>query len=513
MTTIRIDPVTRIEGHLDIEVSVETVDGFQQVIDARSSATMFRGFEIMLKDRDPRDATIFTQRICGVCPISHAMASTLNLESAFGVVPPTNGRILRNLVLGANFIMSHILHFYHLAALDYINTEEVDLVDMSPWKPRYVTPDMVIGDTAATLVGNYVQALEMRRKAHQMGAIFGAKLPCTSTFVPGGCTEVVTSDKVSAFSTLLSEIRGFIDDFYVPDVLAVAAAFSDSEYDYFSIGVGCGNLLAYGVFDLDDNQTSKLLARGRYTDGGMEYVDPDEITECVKFSRYAADNGDLNPSVGITEPDIDKQEAYSWVKSPRYNGKVHEVGPLARIFVSYLAGEPTVTSLVEDVLTHFGAAPDALFSVLGRHAARALECKFVADSMDGWLDELVPGGPVYEYRSIPEYAKGMGLTEAPRGALGHWIEINNSKISRYQVITPTAWNASPRDHYWNPDPGHPDYYAHMGPIEQALIGTPVIDTDQPIELLRVVHSFDPCIACAVHLITPEGKSLGKFRVN
>jgi len=488
--------VTRIEGHLDIEVSIGEDGGVQRVVDAKSSATMFRGFEIMLKDRDPRDATIYTQRICGVCPISHAMASTLNLESAFGVQPPDNGRILRNLVLGANFIMSHILHFYHLAALDYINTD--GLVDMSPWIPRYVTTDMVTGSTAAALVGHYVQALEMRRKAHQMGAIFGAKLPCTSTFVPGGCTEVVTEEKRSDFSSLLGEIQGFIDGVYIPDILTVAEAFGG----YFSIGVGCKNLLAYGVFDLDNAQTSKLLYRGRYTEGATGDVTPDKITECVKYSRYVAENGDLNPSVGITEPDIDKPGAYSWIKSPRYNGKVHEVGPLARIFVSYLAEEPNVKGLVDYVLGHFGAPTDALFSVLGRHAARALECKFVADTMVGWLDELDPGQPVYEYGSIPESASGMGLTEAPRGALGHWIEINESKISRYQVITPTAWNASPRDHS-----------EEMGPIEQALIDTPVSDIEQPIEVLRVVHSFDPCIACAVHLITTGGKSLGKFRVN
>ena len=496
METIKIDPVTRIEGHLDIEVSVESVGGVQQVVDAKSSATMFRGFEIMLKDRDPRDATIYTQRICGVCPISHAMASTLNLESAFGVQPPDNGRILRNLVLGANFIMSHILHFYHLAALDYINTEVI--VDMSPWIPRYVTPDMVGGGAATTLVGHYVQALEIRRKAHQMGAIFGAKLPCTATFVPGGCTEVVTEQKLSDFSSLLGEIRGFIDSVYIPDVKTVAGAFGD----YFSIGVGCKNLLAYGVFDLNLAQTLKLLPRGRFTEENLEDVDPNEIAECVRYSYYAAENGDLHPSVGITEPDLYKPDAYSWIKSPRYNSKVHEVGPLARIFVSYLAGEPTVKELVDNVLSEFGAQPDALFSVLGRHAARALECKFVADAMDGWLGELVLGEPVYEYSSIPEYANGMGLTEAPRGALGHWIEINETTISRYQVITPTAWNASPRDHF-----------DQMGPIEQALIGTPVSDIEQPIEVLRVVHSFDPCIACAVHLITPERKSLGKFRVN
>jgi hydrogenase large subunit len=490
MTTIRIEPVTRIEGHLDIEVEVE--DG--QVVDAKSSGTMFRGFEVILKDRDPRDATILTQRICGVCPISHAMASTLNLESAFGVLPPDNGRILRNLVLGANFIMSHILHLYHLAALDYINTEGI--VDMSPWQPRYVTPDMVTGGIADALVGHYVQALEIRRKAHQMGAIFGAKLPCTSTFVPGGCTEVVTAEKVAAFRSLLDELRSFIDGIYIPDVLAVAGAFPG----YFNIGTGCGNMLAYGVFDFDATGTAKLLSRGRYTDGAYETFDPAQITEDVQYSWYSSPSG-LNPAVGETEPDLDKPGAYSWLKSPRYLDKVHEAGPLARMFVSYLAEEPTVKGLVDDVLDDFGAGPEALFSVLGRHAARALECKFVADSMDGWLDQLEEGEPVYNYNPIPSYATGIGLTEAPRGALGHWIEISDQKISRYQVITPTNWNASPMDDN-----------NQKGPIEQALIGTPVADESKPIELLRVVHSFDPCLACSVHLVRPNG-GIKKFVVN
>lgn len=491
-TCIKIDPVTRIEGHLEIEVVVES----GEVVDAHSSGTMFRGFENILVGRDPRDATILTQRICGVCPISHAMAATLNLESAFCVVPPDNGRILRNLVLGANFIMSHILHFYHLSAVDYIDLTEV--VPMSPWQPQYLSEDMVSGDLAVTLVDHYVQALAMRRKAHQMGAIFGAKLPCASTFVPGGSTEVVTGSKVNDFRALLSELRGFIDDFYIPDVLTVAPRFPD----YFGIGGGCGNLLAYGVFDLDGSEDIKLLARGRYAGGELGEVDPAQITEYVQYSRYTAESGGLNPSEGVTVPDADKPGAYSWLKAPRYLDAVYETGPLARMFVSYLIGEPTVVELIDQVLNELDADPGALFSVLGRHAARALECKLVADSMDGWLTELEEGEPVYEYSPIPTSASGMGLTEAPRGALGHWIQIDEAKIARYQVITPTAWNASPRD---DDD--------QMGPIEQALIGTPVADTDQPVEVLRVVHSFDPCIACAVHLVSPEGQSLANFRVS
>jgi len=479
MSKITIDPVTRIEGHLKIEV---TVDG-GVITEAKSSGTMFRGFEIILQGRDPLDAPHYTQRICGVCPISHGMASCLNLESAFGVTVPDNGRILRNLVLGANFIMSHILHFYHLAALDYINTE--DAIPMPPWVPAYVTPDMVTGDTAEMLVGHYVEALAIRRKAHQMGAIFGGKLPCAPSFVPGGCTEVPTQEKIDEFRTLLAEQRSFIDNTLLPDVLAVAGLFTD----YFSIGQGCGNLLAYGVFDLTDG--TKLLARGRYTDGVLASVEPDKIIEYVAHSNYTANSGNRNPADGVTEPDAEKPDAYSWLKAPRYDNKVHEAGPLARMASNYLQGDATTKVLVNGVLGEFNAGFDALFSVLGRHAARALEAKLVADAMDGWLNELVVDEPVYAESDIPKSASGIGLTEAPRGALGHWINIQNSKIDRYQVVTPTNWNASPMD-----DLGQ------LGPIEQALVGTPVADETQPIEILRVVHSFDPCLACSVHMLRP-----------
>jgi len=463
---------------------------------------MFRGFEMMLQGRDPLDAPHYTQRICGVCPISHGMASCLNLEDAFGVVVPDNGRILRNLVLGANFVMSHILHFYHLAALDYINLDDTIVKDMAPWDPNYVTDDMVTGDTAVALVGHYVQALAMRRKAHQMAAIFGGKLPCAPSFVPGGCTEVVTQDKIDDFRTLLAEQRTFIDGTYIPDVLTVAGAFSE----YFGIGVGCGNLLAYGVFDLTDG--SKLLARGRCnTQLALDTVDPGKIIEYVAHSKYR-DNEGKNPADGVTQPKADKPDAYSWLKAPRYDGQVYEVGPLARMAVNYLSGDPTAVALINGVLTdpQLGGSEEeplpisVLFSVLGRHAARALEAKLVADAMggtaddeddNGWLGELVVGEPVYSESDIPRDASGIGLTEAPRGALGHWIDIKRRRIDRYQVVTPTNWNASPKD-----DLGQ------MGPIEQALIGTPVANTEQPVEVLRVVHSFDPCLACSVHMLRP-----------
>ncbi len=359
--------------------------------------------------------------------------------------------------------MSHILHFYHLAALDFIDT--TGLIDIAPWVPRYVTPDMVTGGKAATLVNHYVQALSIRRKAHQMAAIFGGKLPCAPSFVPGGCTEAVTSAKINTFRTLLNEQRNFIDGTYVPDVLAVADLFKK----YYNIGQGCGNLLAYGVFDLNASGTSKLLQRGRYTEGSYGSVDPALIIEYLKYSKYTG--GSLNPSVGVTNPSPNKSGAYSWLKAPRYDAIVHETGPLARMWVNgdYREG----------------------ISVLDRHAARALEAQKVANAMNGWLNQLAPGAPAYQPFEVPRTASGIGLTEAPRGALGHWIDVRKGEINRYQVVTPTNWNASPMDDLYQP-----------GPIEQALIDTPVDDETQPIEILRVVHSFDPCLACSVHMVRP-----------
>ena len=494
--SITIDPVTRLEGHLKMEVDT---NGSNQVTAARSSGTMFRGFENILIGRDPRDATHITQRICGVCPVSHGMASTLCLEDAFGVTPPDNGRIMRNLVLGANFMMSHILHFYHLAALDFVKGPE-----MPPWTPRYddgkdpSDPTAYYRFDAATtqvIVGHYVQALQMRLKAHEMGAIFGGKLPCAPSFVPGGITEAPTADDVALFRSYLDELRDFTENVYIPDVLAVAGAYPE----YFAIGAGCGNLLAYGVFDLDGAGTAKLLPRGLYN-GALGAVDPAQITEYVKYSWYTPDSGSVNPADGVTNPDPDKADAYSWLKSPRYQEVVYETGPLARMFVAYLSGVTRVQELVDGVLGLLGADPSVLFSVLGRHAARALECLFVAEAMDGWLDEIVPGEDVYAYSEIPTSSAGMGLTEAPRGALGHWMDIADSKIARYQVITPTNWNASPKDDLEQP-----------GPIEQALAGLELYDAEQPLEVLRVIHSFDPCLACSVHMITP-GNDIRRFAV-
>ncbi len=464
--TLRISPITRIEGHLDVEITVDTVDGTPQVVDAKAGGMMFRGFEIILAGRDPRDAVHYTQRICGVCPVSHAMASSLTLEDAFSLVAPANGRILRNLILGANFIQSHLLHFYHLASPDYLNTE--GLLNLSPWKPRYSAPDMLTGTDAELLVSHYLKALEMRRKAHEMGALFGGKLPMPASFVAGGCTETAGGRSRTSFRTLLTEIREFIDTTYLPDLELLGTRFPD----YFHLGRGPGNLLAYGVFDLDGEGSTKLLGRGRDVGGADATLDTSQIKEYVSHSWYSSASGNVNPSQGVTEPTPNAGgDAYSWVKAPRYADTVHEVGALARMWVNgdYRNG----------------------ISALDRLTARARETKKIADAMDGWLDELELGGPVYEHAATPATAMGMGLTEAPRGALGHWISIEDAKIARYQVITPTAWNASPRD-----DLGQ------LGAMEQGLIGTPVRDMSNPVEVLRVVHSFDPCLACSVHMLRP-----------
>jgi len=516
--TIIIDPVTRIEGHLKIEAVTEN----GEVKEARSSGTLFRGIEIILKGRDPRDAQRYVQRICGVCPTSHSTAATLNLDSAFGIADkiPENGRILRNLILGAAHIADHILHFYHLCALDYVDVAKVanyegnntslnsikafiERGELGPFVPRYEGDYRLPDDVNNQAVAHYVQALEMRRKGQEMLSIFGGKMPHNCAIMPGGVTEVPTVDKITAFLWRLNELRDFIDSVYIPDVLAVAEVYSD----YFEIGKGCGNLLSYGSFDLDNKETDpakreRLLKQGTVsTDLKLGKLDTGKIAEYVKHSWYNDYGDGRHPTEGETNPQPGKAGAYSWIKSPRYDGKVYEVGPLARMAVTYASGEPKAKALIDSVLSHFKASPAALFSVLGRHAARALYTKLIADTMPEWLLQLKPGEPVCADYEIPEEATGMGLVDAARGALGHWIEIKDHKIANYQCVVPSTWNFGPRD-----DQGQP------GPVEQAITGTKIKDEANPFEIVRIVRSFDPCLACAIHLITPKGRDLGEFRV-
>jgi len=519
LSKIVVDPVTRLEGHYKVEVVTDN----GVVKEAHSSGMMFRGLEIILRGRDPRDAQMYTQRICGVCPTSHSMAATLNLDSAFSLADkiPDNGRIIRNLILGAAHVSDHILHFYHLAALDYVDVTKILKYDgndpalnsvkefakrgeLAPFVPRYEGDYRLSDKVNIGALAHYVQALEMRRKGQEMLVIFGGKMPHNMTIIPGGVTATVTVDKIASFLWMLNELRDFVDNVYIPDVLAVAEAYAD----YFEIGAGCGNLLSYGSFDLEGNnpdytKRKRLMKQGTVsTDLKLGALDMNKIMEYVKHSWYADSSTGKHPSKGMTEPQLGKKGAYTWVKAPRYDAKVYEVGPLARIAATYASGEPTVTKLVDSVLSKFKASPKALFSVLGRHAARALYTKFLADSMPEWLLQLKPGEPAYIDYTIPDEAFGMGLVDGARGALGHWIEIKDKKIANYQCVVPSTWNMSPKD-----DNGQP------GPVEQALIGTKIKDENNPFEIGRIIRSFDPCLACAIHVITPKGKTLGIYKIS
>jgi hydrogenase large subunit len=461
MATIKIiDPVTRIEGHMSVEVTIDN----NRVIDARCTGTMFRGFETILKGRKPTDAPVITQRICGVCPIAHGMASVNALDHLSGFKIPDNGRILRNLTLGANFIQSHILHFYFLAAPDFVEGPA-----MAPWTPAWgVDMRLPAGDPIAS---HLLLAIEARRRAHEMGAIFGGRMPTSHTFVPGGFTAVPTQADLNKFQNQLGWLLDFITNTYLPDVQKLRSFYSD----YLSIGGGYGNLMAFGAFDLDGSGSRKLFRRGSMEAGRKgvpDELDLSQITESVTHSWYDNRTNDLSPATGRTTPLYPKADAYSWLKAPRYKDKPFEAGPLARMWVNgdYQEG----------------------VSVLDRHLARALEAQKLARAMQGWLGELRLESPVYASQGAKTTGSGIGLTEAARGALGHWISISAGKITNYQIITPTCWNASPRD-----DRNAP------GPMEMALIGTPILDPARPIEVLRVIHSFDPCLSCAVHIMRPK----------
>jgi len=516
MKKIVIDPVNRIEGHLRIEV---LLDG-KEIKEARSAGTMFRGFERILVGRHPMDASQITQRVCGVCPIAHASASTFALDAAFGIAGqiPDNGRIIRNLILASNVLQSHILHFYHLAALDYVDVasaadyagdnDELRSVreflgrgQLAPFLPRYEGDYRLPKELNVHATADYAKALQIRRLAHEMLSIFGGKMPHQCAIVAGGVTDGPTTSKIASFLGRLETIRRFVDDCYLPDVLAVAQHYMD----YCGIGRGCGNYLTYGFFDEAASSAPlrlrpRFLRSGTLADGQLGDVDVSQITETVAHSHFEG-NGPLRPSEEGTVPQLGKDGAYSWLKAPRYNDAVFEVGPLANILVNYTAGHPAVKAELDRALSALGAAPDALASVMGRHLARAVQAKVIADAMPGWVLSLKPGEPHCAAYPIPDEGRGYGATDAPRGGVAHWIRIRDKKIATYQLVVPTTWNASPQDEKNRP-----------GPIEQALIGTQVRDAENPFEVVRIVRSFDPCLACAVHVVTPKGRTLGEFRI-
>lgn len=514
-TRVTIDPVTRIEGHLKIEVEVEN----GKVKNAWSSGTMYRGFEKMLQGKDPRDATYVTSRICGVCYSVHTMASSLALDEAFGTKVPTGGRLIRNLVMGAQYLYDHILHFYHLSALDYLDIlavakyqgkdekllkvkdKIVSLVerrDAHPLVPRYEPDEYCVSDpeTVTTLVAHYIEALTVQMLAKKMGAILGGRAPHYQSIVVGGVTQLPTREKLSQFRKLLDEVMDFTKNVYAKDVVAVGTG---PLFPLAKAGFGCGhmNYLSYGAFNQKDDGDPFFKPGVIVGDiNNVMSFDHKKITESVKYSWYK-DNSPVHPFDGEQEVSVDKGGAYSFVKAPRYDGKPMEVGPLARMLV---AKNQQLMDLIGK-----GAKP----GVVARHASRAFENLELGEAMYGWLDELEKemGKPDFkihdtEHWDVPETGEGAGFYEAPRGALGHWIKIEGKKVKNYQAVVPSTWNASPRDEN-----------GQRGQYEESLIGIPVPDVKNPINVVRVIRSFDPCLACAIHLIDPQNNGIRKFVVD
>ena len=446
-TTITLDPATRVEGHLKIKI--EVADGKVQT--AFSSGTMFRGFESLVVGKDPRDASHITQRVCGVCPISHGIASCLAVEAASDHQLPPNARLVRNLIQGANFIESHIFHFYHLSLLSYIEGPP-----KAPWTPSYRTDLRLSPIDNQRMVDSYLKALTARRETSEMAAVLAGKFPHAATLECGGVSGAVSADAITKFGHYLDEVQAFIDDVYLEDVDLLAKTYGD----YLQIGRGYGNLLAFGALD-------GLFRGGRVVDGesAVQAVEPTAIIEHKTSSWYDGTAG--NPAEGSMQPNADKATAYSWIQAPRYDNAPYECGPLARMWVNgeYRSG----------------------VSVMDRHRARALEASKIAKETRTWLSQIDPAAPFYTACVVPSSGSGTGLTEAPRGALGHWIRLEAGLVAAYQIVTPTCWNCSPRD-----DRGL------AGPLEKALEGTPVANPAEPVEVLRVVQSYDPCLACAVH---------------
>ena len=542
--TITIDPVTRLEGHLRVDVEIEG----GKVKKAWSSGQMFRGLEIMLRGRDPLDAPLITQRSCGVCTYVHYLSSTRAVENAVGVKIPDNARIIRNLLHGAQFQQDHIVHFYHLHALDWVDVVNAlkadekktaalaDSVSNAPWggvpyfkdvkarlqafvdskqlgpfanaywgHPAYKLPPEVNLIAAA----HYLEALRLSTKAVKMHAIFGAKNPHLQTLAVGGvtCARDLTPGRIAEFASIWKETQDFVKNVYIPDVLAVAGFYKE----WGKIG-GTTNFLAWGEFPTSDKEPESLvLPRGLILNRKLDAVqmaDQAKVTEAVTHAWYSSKNA-KHPYEGETEPapgKFDPKGKYSWLKSPRYDGAACEVGPLARVLVAYAKGNPAVKELVDGTLQKLNLTAPDLFSTLGRTAARALETVVVGDAMPGWIDALVTNlkngdDKTYQSWTMPDKGRGVGLNDVPRGALGHWIEIADKKIKNYQYVVPTTWNLGPRDGA-----------NKVGPLEEALVGTPVADPKRPLELLRTIHSFDPCIACAVHVIDPNSNEVYKVNV-
>jgi Ni,Fe-hydrogenase I large subunit len=567
MTRIVIDPVTRIEGHLRIEVEVQG----GQVTDAWSSGTMFRGIERIVHGRDPRDAWVFAQRICGVCTTVHALASVRASESALGMTIPDNARLIRDLMAGTLMVHDHVVHFYHLHALDWIDVTAALKADpaatsrlaesISPWpnssrnyfksvqdrlKAFVNTGQMGIfangfwGHPAYTLppevnllgVAHYLEALDWQRDFVRIHAILGGKNPHPQSYLVGGMAtalnldneSTVNMDRLDQLAQIIKRGQDFVSQVYVPDVLAIGGHYKQ----WTAYGKGIGNYMAYGDYPTDtqnDPATFWLpggLILGRDLSTVLS-VDHNKVAEYVTHSWYDYQEGNdtsLHPYKGETNPHftgpqppyefLNTDEKYSWIKSPRYDDHAVEVGPLARMLIGYAKGKPYIKDAVDGVLTQLNAQPSMLFSTIGRVAARAIEANLMVHKLSEWLAALqenmgrgnytIHDTAHWDPSTWPEEGWGWGFHEAPRGSLAHWIHIKDGKIDNYQAVVPSTWNAGPRD-----------AKGQRGAYEAALIGTPVADPARPLEVLRTVHSFDPCLACAVHIVDPKGREYANVR--
>ncbi len=575
---IVVDPITRIEGHLRIEAEVGA-DG--AISSAWSSGTMVRGIELILKGRDPREAWAFAQRICGVCTVVHGIASVRSVENALGWTLPANAQLIRNLMIAAQHVHDHVMHFYHLHALDWVDVVSALKADpkatsalaqsissyakSSPgyfadtqkrikqfvesgqlgifangfWgHPEYKLPP----EANLMALAHYLEALAWQREVVKLHAIFGGKNPHPNFLVGGSpspisagpgssgaaatTVNVVTLDEVR---NIIKTMQAFVDQVYLPDTLAIAGFYKD----WFARGEGVGNFLTVGDFPSKgiDDPSSWLIPSGVILGRDLSHIepidlrDPAQVQEFVAHSWYdyagGKDKG-LHPHQGETKLNytgpkppyehLDVQDSYSWLKSPRWRGKPMEVGPLARLAMLYAKGHEPTKALADQVLRTLDLPLTAIFSTLGRTAARTIESKVFADQMMGWLDQLVgnikrgdlsmQNKQLWEPSTWPREAKGVGFLEAPRGALCHYVVIKDGKIDNYQAVVPSTWNAGPRDAAGQP-----------GPYEAALMDRHHLhDPEQPLEIQRTVHSFDPCIACAVHVVDPQGEELTRIQV-
>ena len=568
---IVVDPITRIEGHLRIEAQM---DG-DRIAQAYSSGTMVRGIEIILRGRDPRDAWAFAQRICGVCTLVHGIASVRSVENALNYQIPANAQLIRNLMIAAQYVHDHVMHFYHLHALDWVDvvsalqadpkaTSELaqslsnypksspgyfadtqkklkDFVEAGQlgifakayWgHPAYKLPP----EANLMAVAHYLEALAWQRDVARLHAIFGGKNPHPNFLVGGvpcaidlNSDSAINSKRLSQVQEIINNMRSFVDQVYVPDTLAIAGFYKD----WGMRGEGTGNFLTYGDFPEKgmDDPASYLIPPGVILDRDLSTIHEvdvhasGQIQEYVSHSWYDYDGGKnagLHPYDGETKLNytgptppyqhLDVEQSYSWLKSPRWKNKPVEVGPLARVLMLYASGHEQTKELVNMTLSKLEVPQRALFSTLGRTAARTLETKVIGDTMQVWYDNLVANiksgdtrtfnETLWEPSSWPAEARGVGVMEAPRGGLAHWIVIKNGKIDNYQAVVPSTWNAGPRDAEGQP-----------GPYEAALEDNHVLhDPQQPVEILRTIHSFDPCIACAVHVTDPNGEELVKVKV-